>query len=115
MRYFLLIATLMAFSSARVNYVSAGSAHRHVGSVATVQGTLFGVYQSRKGNVFLNLDGSYPNQKFSAVIFNDYTYLFDINRLRSKVGSQILIRGRIKTYRGKPEIIIREKNQILNY
>jgi len=49
------------------------------------------------------------------VIFNDYTYPFDINRLRSKTGSQILIRGRIKTYKGKPEIIIREKSQIPNY
>ena len=94
---------------------SSEEANIHIGEFAVVQGTLYNVYLSNKGNLFLNVDGKYPNQKFSGVIFNEYVQLFNISKLRNKIGKNIIIKGLIKRYRGKAEIIIRKRDQILNY
>ena len=97
-----------------MNIYSSKEANMHIGEIAVVQGTLYNVYISNKGNLFLNVDGKYPNQKFSGVIFNEYVQLFNISKLKNKIGNKIMIKGFIKRYKGKAEIIIRERNQILN-
>jgi hypothetical protein len=43
-------------------------APKHVGETATITGTVDGVHQSGKGNIFLNMGGKYPNQAFTAFI-----------------------------------------------
>jgi DNA/RNA endonuclease YhcR with UshA esterase domain len=111
----LLLLFVVSLTQAKFNIYSSNDINIHIGEIVAVKGTLYEVYQSSKGNTFLNIDGSYPNQKFAGVIFNENTYKFDISKLRSKIGTDIIIKGFVKTYRGKPEIIIREKNQIINY
>ena len=110
---FLLFAISLA--QARFNIYSSNDVILHVGEVVAVKGTLYEIYQSSKGNLFLNIDGHYPSHKFAGVIFSEDSHKFDILRLRSKIGTDIIIECLIKLYRGKPEIIIREKNQIINY
>ena len=69
------IKTVLALrrSSARLRLIAqssnlhAAEAAKHVGETATITGTVDGVHQSGKGNIFLNMGGKYPNQAFTAL------------------------------------------------
>ncbi len=59
---------------------------------------------------FLNLDKPYPNSPFTVVIFPKQRPLFgDLDALRRK---SIEIRGTIKKYNDKPEIVLDKTNQL---
>jgi len=57
---------------------------------------------------FLNLDEPYPESPFTIVIFPG-TFVPDVKALDGKA---IEIRGKIKNYRGKPEIVLDNTNQL---
>jgi DNA/RNA endonuclease YhcR with UshA esterase domain len=82
----------------------------HVGEYATVRGEVSSVFESKKGNYFLNMGGQYPHQLFSAVIFSSSSSRFtDIEGLEGKT---VEVTGKIKYYQGKPEIILNSASQI---
>jgi len=59
---------------------------------------------------FLNLDKPYPDSPFTVVIFPKQRPLFgDLDALRRK---SIEIRGTIKKYNDKPEIVLDKTNQL---
>ncbi|MGH7989712.1 MAG: hypothetical protein ACREDS_05885 [Limisphaerales bacterium] len=59
---------------------------------------------------FLNLDKSYPRSPLTIVIFHGHSRFFgDVNVLR---GKSIEIEGKIKNYKGRPEIILDSINQL---
>ena len=59
---------------------------------------------------FLNFDKPYPNSPFSVVIFPRSLQAFgDVNVLRQK---SIEVRGTIKKYNDKPEIVLEKTNQL---
>ncbi len=98
------------FSQSKTQIYTSTEAINHIGEFASVKGKVYQVYISRKGTIFLNIDGIYPNNPFSAVIFNSDAPKF--TNIRSLEGKTIIVTGLIRTYQGKPEIIIREPNQI---
>ncbi len=97
-------------SQSKTQIYTSTEAINHIGEFASVKGKVYQVYISRKGTIFLNIDGIYPNNPFSAVIFNSDAPKF--TNIRSLEGKTIIVTGLIRTYQGKPEIIIREPNQI---
>ena len=59
---------------------------------------------------FLNLDKPYPDSPFTVVIFPKQRPLFgDLDALRRK---SIEVRGTIKKYNDKPEIVLEKTNQL---
>ncbi|HUB86839.1 MAG TPA: hypothetical protein VMB22_03035 [Verrucomicrobiae bacterium] len=59
---------------------------------------------------FLNLDERYPDSPFTVVIFHGHSSFYgDINVLR---GKSIEIKGKIKNYKDKPEIVLDSTNQL---
>jgi hypothetical protein len=65
-----------------------------------------------KANAYLNFGGEYPNQKFS--VFIPGGGLKDVlgYQLDNLQGKKIKIIGEIRLYEGKPQIILRNKEQI---
>jgi DNA/RNA endonuclease YhcR with UshA esterase domain len=55
---------------------------------------------SNRGNIFLNIDGIYPDNPFK------------FPNIKSLEGKTIIVTGQIKLYRNKPEIILNSPNQI---
>lgn len=100
-----------AFSQSQTQIYTSTDAINHKGKVHQV-------YISRKGTIFLNIDGRYPDNPFSAVIFNTDSRKF--KDIKSLEGKTVIITGLIYTYLGKfakrslsgPEIIIKDPNQI---
>lgn len=87
-------------------------AAQHVGQIVTVTGTVSQVhYDSRSGNTFINMGGRYPNHSFYGIIFSDHTHAF--GGIGSIEGATISITGKIKDYRGKPQIVLTDPGQLV--
>ena len=88
----------------------ATEAENHVGEYATIVGKVYEVFGSRKGTIFLDIGGRYPNNPFSAVIFSRDASKF--GNVRVYQGKTVEITGRIQKYRGTAEIILNDPEQI---
>jgi DNA/RNA endonuclease YhcR with UshA esterase domain len=104
--------TILAIAHAQTaTVIPANEAAAHIGEYATVEGVVAKVFTSNKGNTFLNIGASYPNQTFTGWIppaspVNKSPMLTGIESRRVK------ITGRIEMYKGKPEIRINAASQL---
>ena len=95
------------------NY-STSEAAAHVGERATVCGTVYGGYyakSSRSSPTFLNLDGNYPHQRFTLVIWENDRHKFNAPE-RSLKGRKVCATGTIGSYKGIPQIVLRSPSQL---
>ena len=83
---------------------TASEAAKHVGETATVTDKVANVFESNKGNIFLNFGARYPNQVFTAFIPKDSADQFP--NLKELNGRTVSITGKIVLYKGKPEIVL---------
>lgn len=102
----LLCLVSVSLYAEEINTVDAAS---HVGQSATVCGQVSGVHTAErlKGTpTFLDLDGRYPHQQFTVLIWGDDRAKFgDLNRLAQ---GQVCVSGRIGSYHGGAEIILHD-------
>ena len=84
-------------------------AKSHIGEVAVVRGKVFGVFQSKKGDVFISIGAAHPNAPFTAVCFQEAIPAADLKKL---AGRTVSIRGAIKEYNGAVEIVLETADQI---
>jgi hypothetical protein len=82
----------------------------HIGEVATVIGTVASVHRSRSGNIFLDFGAAYPRQTFTAAVLRPTDPR--LQSLDSLAGRRIGVKGRIRRYRGRAEIVIERVEQI---
>jgi DNA/RNA endonuclease YhcR with UshA esterase domain len=105
----LLLATAATASEAPT--VTPSEAASHVGHEVVVEGLISDVgYSARSDTTFLNMGRKYPNHAFTAVIFRSAKTLFP--EVRSWEGRKVRIRGLVKLYRGKPEIVLERPEQV---
>lgn len=93
------------------NAISAEDAAGHEGSVVTVEGIAREVHVARSGRAtFIDLDGTYPNQPFTAVIFeSDMARVGDVSDLE---GRTVDVTGTVRMHDGHPEIVVSSRRQI---
>lgn len=92
--------------------ISTAQVRAYVGSNQTVEGLVEDVHVARSGRAtFIDLDGSYPFQPFTAVIF-DQASVGDVSDLQGKI---IDVTGTVRMYRDHPEIVVDSRSQILPY
>lgn len=105
-----IMATTLLFGDQYTTY----EASSHIGENATVCGTVSGGYYAVRSNgepTFINLDGRYPNQKFTIFILGKDRHNFSSPE-RSYNGKNICVTGFIRNYKGKPQITVSDKSQI---
>lgn len=85
----------------------------HVGQNVTVSGLVVAVSVSKRGNAFINFGDKYPNQTFTGWIPAG-TPLARDSSLQLLQGKTVKITGVIELYRGKPEIKITSRDQIVS-
>lgn len=88
-------------------------AAEHVGEAAVVCGPVAEVYhawRSRGQPTFLDFDAAYPNEDFTAVVWVGDAGNF--GNLSAYQGTNVCARGVIRSYRGRPEIVARERGQL---
>lgn len=94
--------------------IGAAQAKNHLGETATVCGKVVSAHyaaSSRGRPTFLNLDEPYPHQVFTIVIWGADRAKFDKPE-ETDEGKSICVTGRIKDYRGVPEVVASEPSQI---
>jgi len=101
------ISQLQREPSKRISYTEAPN---HIGEYACVVGKVDHVYTSRKGNTFLNFCPDYKTCPFGAVIFSSDAHKF--SNPKQYEGRTVEIIGLIRSYQGRPEIILNDPSQI---
>ena len=113
MKKIILICLLMLSTVFAQSY-SSSEAKLHIGENVTICGNVDKTYYARKSNgspTFLSLGGAYPNQNFTVVIFGRDRNKFDTPEVDYD-NENICVTGKIKEYKGKPQIVAKSKNQI---
>ena len=108
-----LISSLVASpAKADTTIIPDTEAAQHVGQAVSVEGTITKVFKSKNGNTFLNFGGDYPDVTFVVWIPLDAPEAADPS-LTNLQGKKVKITGTILLYRGKPEIKVSAKEQIV--
>lgn len=102
---------LLGAGLAKAETLSPAEAQKHIGQAATVEGVVSEVHHAASGKaIFVDIGGRYPNQQFTAVIFeSDFDKFPKVDSLEGKT---VDVSGTIKLYHGRPEIILNDLAQI---
>ncbi len=116
----LLIVALLVGSVSIIAYsqetVTPEDAAKFIGQQKTVCGTVASAHfaaRSKGQPTFLNLDKPYPKQAFTVLIWGSDREKFESPPETLYSGKAICVTGMIKTYRGRPEIIVTQPSQII--
>lgn len=111
MKKFLALFTLCLSTPAFcAECLSFDQAHKHIGETQCITGTVVRVQAGTKGTHYLDFCEDYRLCPFSVVVFSyDLKNVGDVRQLAGKV---IEIRGEIKEYDDRAEIILESKKQL---
>lgn len=108
--FFLLFAFAVSINSYSQETISSQVAKDYIGQTLQVKGKVANIFTSPKGNTFINFDEPSPKQTFTAVVMSGTS--IDISNI--KENCTLTVYGTIKEYKGKPEIILENNEQIIS-
>ena len=107
----LLLAALSLAAPAKiVPTVTPAEAAKHVGELVIVQGKVEQIVLTVNLTSHINFGGLYPNHVFTATILKARQSFF--SGVKGYEGKVIQVRGVVRLYRGKPEIVLNDPDQI---
>lgn len=95
-----------------VQVIGACQAGNYFGKEMVVEGRIASANRSKTNTVFLNFEKAYPNQCFVGVIFSSDQYKFVEQPEKYYSNKTARVRGEVKEYQGRPEIILKDPSQI---
>jgi DNA/RNA endonuclease YhcR with UshA esterase domain len=110
MKKIIAILLLSIISTYAQEKYTTSEAVNHYQEEAIITGILTQVSTPRSGMIYLNLDGKFPDNIFTGVIFKKNSELF--TNLKELEGKKIEILGKVEEYKGKPQIILKEPSQL---
>ena len=106
-----LVPTVLSlFAVAAPPTITPAEASRRVGEEVVVQGTIDQIVNTVNLTTHINFGGRYPNHVFTATILKAKQPLF--TRVKDYEGKVAQVRGVVRLYRGKPEIMLNEPSQL---
>lgn len=112
----ILIALFFLSNLSAQDSITPEEASKYIGNTKTVCGKVVSTNyatRSRGQPTFLNLDQPYPNHIFTIVIWGSERSKFKSPPEILFKGKNVCVTGTIDTYRGKPQIIVRDPSQIV--
>jgi hypothetical protein len=106
----LIFPLLLFYSLSYCQTIPDSVAYKYIGTTTTVCGYVASAKfakSSRSQPTFLNMGRSYPNQTVTIVIWGENRGKFNAPPESLYVNKTICVRGKIKKYKNKPEIIIK--------
>ena len=110
----LLLTVILATPATAQKKLSVSETKDHIGETATVCGSVVSsrYAASTKGQpTFLNLDKPYPNPVFTVLIWGENRSKFGTPESEYK-GKRICVTGKITEYKGTPEIVANDPQQV---
>jgi DNA/RNA endonuclease YhcR with UshA esterase domain len=106
----LLVALSVAPPVKPIPRITPAEAAKHVGELVIVQGTIDQIVLTVNLTTHINFGGRYPNHVFTATILKArQPYFSGVKEYEGKVAQ---VRGVVRLYRGKPEIVLEESDQL---
>jgi hypothetical protein len=112
LRALALIVSLTLASTLSAPALTPEEAGQHIGKEGAVDGLAVQVSEAN-GNVFVNLGAKYPNHTFSVFIAKADVPTVGLEYLKSLVDKPVSVVGRIMRQKGKPQIQVAKKEQII--
>ena len=106
----LLLSILLWSSTAAAKCIPYTEADNRIGDQACVTGKVVKVAQSNSGTFFLNFCEKYQGCPFTVVVFP--SSLKDVGDVRALEGKTIEIFGKITSWRGHAEIVLKDARQL---
>jgi DNA/RNA endonuclease YhcR with UshA esterase domain len=114
MRLFAVVAGLALLAPpalAQTAVIAPSEAKDHSGQTVTIEGVVSEVHHAASGKMtFIDMGGQYPHNPFAGVIFSGDANKFP--NVDTLDGKTVDITGRVKLYKGAPEIILNDPGQI---
>ncbi|MDR3555543.1 MAG: hypothetical protein P4L55_12375 [Syntrophobacteraceae bacterium] len=110
-----IFALLGLFAPAHAGTITPEEAAKFTGSQETVCGKVVRAFYAAKAKgqpTLLNLAGVSSDRVFTVVIWGEDRNKFEKPPESLYSGKKVCVTGRIKVYRGRPEIIVRDPSQI---
>jgi DNA/RNA endonuclease YhcR with UshA esterase domain len=110
----LLLVSFLTASAQAQRKLAPADAKDHLGETVSVCGAVVSTRyaSSTKGQpTFLNLDKAYPNQVFTVLIWGSNRAKFGAPESEYK-GKRICVTGKIENFRGVPEIVASDPQQV---
>lgn len=106
----LFLFTILIVNSYAQHVIKSDSVKAYVGKEVTVKGVVSEITVTKSGLTYLNIDGKYPDNKFTALVFKrDAEPFGDLKAWEKK---KIEITGKIDDYKGKPQMVLLKPDQI---
>ena len=106
----LILVCVLLCITAGAECIPFSEAPQHVGESRCVKGKVVNIGESRGGSRYLNFCEDYKTCAFSVVVFA--SSLKDVGDVKELNGKDIEIYGKITTYRGRTEMILRDVKQL---
>ncbi len=100
------LLSAIAFAGECIPFQNAGE---HLGEIACIKGKIVKIGVGRTGIHFLNFCEDYKTCPFTVVVFP--RDLRDVGDVRTLEGKEIEITGKVKSYNGQFEIILKDRSQ----
>lgn len=117
---FLLLLAIVCLScdafAAELPRITTAQAAEYAGREVQVVGVVVEVSQKHTGNVFIDLDAKYPDNKFAAVILwrkgGQPLLTEGTGWLKELKGRRVIITGPVVIYKGRAQIHLLERSQV---
>lgn len=94
-----------------VSFTLSSNPNKYIGEYVSFTGVIDQVIFSKKGHVYLNMGGKYPNHKLSLVVFKSKKKYFE--SLYKYEGKRVKVHGKISIYKNRyPQLILNSTSQI---
>ncbi len=107
------LASIVTYSQ---DTITSEDAAKFIGQQKTVCGMVASSHYAARSKgqpTFINLDKPYPNQVFTVLIWGSDRGKFQRPPEEMYAGKEVCVTGMIKTYQGRPEIIVGHPSQII--
>ena len=111
---FFCLSALVSFAQQQIKIEDA---KQHIGDSVKICGRIYGgkYMPNVKGQpTLLDMGGNYPNAAITVVIWNEIRTQFDKAPEVLYKDVQVCLTGKIELYKGRPQIVLRSKNQVLS-
>jgi len=117
MRHLLLaiLFSATAFVASAQKTISSAGAKDHIGDSVTICGKVTGgkyLQNAANGPTLLDVDGTYPNQQLTIVIFKADRDKLSYAPETKLLDQQVCVTGKIQEYKGKPQIVVHAESQL---
>lgn len=85
----------------------------HVGTTATVCGTVVATHRSKKNAVYLNFDRRFPNNTFYATVWKDKQNNFSYDLEKELLNRRVCVTGKITAYDEVSRVSINNEDQVI--